>query len=70
MAQAQAVVISKQVEEAALRAVFVLQYNTAAAVNFVRGEVPQTSYDLAVAAINKVARPAKKYKFADAVPAK
>ena len=62
MAQAKAVVFPKAVEEAALRAVFVLQYNTAAAVNFIRGEVPTTSYDLAVAAINAVARPSKKYK--------
>ena len=62
MAQAQAAVLSKAVEAAAIRAVFQLQYNTEAAANFVKSEVPATSYEMAIQAINKVARPFKKFK--------
>ena len=62
MAQNQAVVLSAAVENAAIQAVFAHQYNTTAAVRFIRSEVPTTSYDLAVQAINKVARPSKKVK--------
>ena len=62
MAQAQAVVLSKAVEAAAVKAVFHLQYNSEAAANFVKSEVPATSYEMALQAINKVARPSKKYR--------
>jgi len=62
MAQAQAVVLSAAVEEAAIRAVYTLQYNTEAAANFVKNEVPATSYEMAIQAINKVVRPSKKFK--------
>ena len=62
MAQAQAVVLSAAVENAAISAVYTHQYSTAAAVKFVKSEVPATSYEMAVQAINQVVRPSKKFK--------
>lgn len=62
MAQAQAVVLSAAVEASAIRAVFEHQYNTEAASNFIKREVPATSDEMAIQAINKVARPSKKFK--------
>lgn len=62
MAHAQAVVLSADVEAAAIRAVYTLQYNTEAAANFVKSEVPATTYEMAIQAINKVVRPSKKFR--------
>ena len=62
MAQAQAAVLSAAVEDAAIRAVFEHQYNTTAAANFVKNEVPATSYEMAIQAINQVVRPSKQFK--------
>lgn len=62
MAHAQAVVLSAAVENAAIQATFGLQYNTAAAVNFIKSEVPATTYEMAIQAINKVVRPSKKVR--------
>ena len=54
--------VSTQVEDAAIKAVYGLQYNTTRAARFVMGEVPNTPQELAVAAINTVARAPKKVK--------
>ena len=62
MAQAQAAVLNVAVEEAAINEVYGLQYNTAAAANFIKSEVPATSYEMAIQAINKVVRPTKEFK--------
>ena len=61
MAQAQAV-LTAAVETAATKAIYQLQYGTSAAVAFVKSEVPSTSYEMAIQAINKVVRPSKKIK--------
>jgi hypothetical protein len=50
---------STEVLAAATKAVFELQYPTNKAAGFVRSEVPQTSFEMAVEAINLVARPSK-----------
>lgn len=62
MAQAQAAVLNVAIEEAAIKATFGLQYNTAAAANFVQCEVPTASYEMAIQAINRVIRPSRKFK--------
>lgn len=58
----QATSLSIQVEEAAIKAVYSLQYNTTRAARFVMSEVPNTSQELAVKSINTVARSPKKVK--------
>lgn len=54
--------LSTQVEDAAIKAVYALQYNTNRAARFVMGEVPNTSQEIAVAAIHTVVRSPKKVK--------
>jgi len=61
MSQAQAA-LSQEVENAAIKAIYQLQYNTATAANFVKSEVPATTYEMAIEAINKVVRPSKKIR--------
>lgn len=55
----QAATLSTAVETAATKAVFVLQYNTNRAAQFICAEVPRTSFEDAVKAIDTVARPSK-----------
>ena len=62
MSQAQAVALKSEVEGAACKAVYILQYNTAKAASFVVGECPSASYEMAIEAINKVVRVQKKRK--------
>lgn len=52
----QATAIKTQVEAAAIRAVYELQYNTNKAARFVVGEVPTASFELALETINGVVR--------------
>jgi len=51
-----------QVEDAAIKAVYALQYNTNRAARFVVGEVPSISYEAAVETINRIVRQTKKSK--------
>jgi hypothetical protein len=50
------------VEDAAIKAVYDLQYNSSRAARFVMGEVPKTSYEMAINTINRVVRPTPKAK--------
>jgi hypothetical protein len=58
----QTIKLSTQVEDAAIRAVYALQYNTVRAARFVMSEVPNTPQETAMSAINVVARAPKKIK--------
>lgn len=58
----QSIKMSAQVEDAAIKAVYGLQYNTTRGARFVMSEVPNTPQEIAVAAINTVARAPKKIK--------
>lgn len=49
-------VINSAVEEAAIRAVYELQYNTQKAARFIVNEVPSTSMEFAVSVVNSVVR--------------
>ena len=60
MAQAQAVALKSEVEVAACKAVYQLQYNSAKAASFVVGECPAASYEMALEAINRVVRVQKR----------
>ena len=57
-----AITLSTQVEDAAIKAVYALQYNTTRAARFVMSEVPGTSQEVAVASIHTVARAPKRAK--------
>jgi hypothetical protein len=54
--------MSPQVEDAAIKAVYALQYNTGRAAKFVMAEVPNTPEEMAVKAIGIVVRAPKKVK--------
>ena len=54
--------MNQNIENAAIKAVYGLQYNTTRAARFVMSEVPNTSQEAAVKAINTVARAPKKSK--------
>ena len=56
MSQAQAVTLKSEVESAAIKAVYQLQYNTAKAASFVVSECRASSYEMALEAINRVVR--------------
>ena len=60
MSQAQATVLKSEVESAAIKAVYQLQYNSAKAASFVVGECPAASYEMALEAINRVVRVQKR----------
>ena len=62
MAQAQAVALNNEVVDAATKAVYQLQYNTQKACSFVVGEVPATSYEVALEAIKLVVKARKPAK--------
>lgn len=55
--------IGAVVMEAANKAVFGLQLNTANAVRFIRSEVSSVTPEVAAMAVDQVARPSKKYRF-------
>lgn len=50
------------IETAAYRAVYDLQYATPAAIKYIRAEVPTASFDEAQKVLNKIVRPTKKYR--------
>jgi hypothetical protein len=56
MSQAQAVTLKAEVESAAIKAVYQLQYNTAKAASYIVGELPAASEVMAREAIAKVVR--------------
>lgn len=58
----QVITLSNQVEDAAIKAVYALQYNTTRAARFVMAAVPNTSQELAITAIHTVARAPKRAK--------
>jgi hypothetical protein len=62
MAQAQAVALKSEVEVAATKAVYQLQYNTQKATSFVVAEVPAASYEMALEAIKRVVKTEKPFK--------
>ena len=58
----QNITLSTQIENSAIKAVYELQYNLTRASRFVMSEVPNTSQELAILAINLVSRVSKEIK--------
>lgn len=53
---------STQIEDAAIKAIYGLQYNTNRAARFVISEVPNTTIEVAIQTVNRVVRPTKRSK--------
>lgn len=56
----QTITQSTQLEDVAIKAVYIHQYNSSKAARYVCSEVPSTSYDLALEVINRITKPTKK----------